>query len=64
MPKYRILGMHLMTGKLDWVLLRNIQVGVCSLPSTCIAANCWDVWGKFSGSVIPWGFTTAWWVPL
>ena len=26
-PKYRILGMHLMTGKFDWVLLRNMKVG-------------------------------------
>ena len=28
-PKYacRALGLHLMTGKLDWLLLRNMQVG-------------------------------------
>ncbi len=25
-PKYRILGMHLMTGKLDWVLLKGMKV--------------------------------------
>lgn len=25
-PKYRILGMHMQTGKLDWVLLKNMKV--------------------------------------
>jgi len=25
-PKYRILGMHMQTGKLDWALLKNIKV--------------------------------------
>jgi hypothetical protein len=25
-PSYRIAGFHLMTGKLDWVLLRGFQV--------------------------------------
>lgn len=28
-PKYRFLGFHLMTGKLDWVLLKGVQ-GVVS----------------------------------
>lgn len=26
LPKYRFLGFHLMTGKLDWVLLKNFKV--------------------------------------
>ena len=38
-PKYRVLGLSLMTGKLDWVLVRGVRVAACAIGNHDFSAS-------------------------